>query len=278
MAATAPRNNNARRQSFVQYVRSSVVALQKSAIAAQTARDDTKANAWGRLIHCCTAMGYAIAICGVDMVAVMLLSTWDWVRRDDKNRTVGVSNDALAFLIGGVMASAYALVTYCNIAQSTPPSGTERHDQPNGPRYARWVLVVGAAMVPAAYGWLWALEHGAGINAWYSLAHPPTMLVWVIVFLIMDLGGRVKWAARDRRKGQAGGAGASSDGLQNDGSNADAHNNTANSPGAASAAQSSSFIADTLVSLIGFLAGISVATLCKYAVPAQQILPQLFAT
>ena len=62
--------NNARRQSFVQYVRSAVVAVLPSTIAAQTVRDETKATSWGRLIHCCTALGYALAICGVDMLTV----------------------------------------------------------------------------------------------------------------------------------------------------------------------------------------------------------------
>ena len=255
--------NNARRQSFVQYVRSSVVELQKSVVVAQTARDDTKATSWGRLVHCSTALGYALAICGVDMVVVTWLSAWEWVRRDDNTGALlGVNNDALAILVGGVTASAYALITYCNIAKSR-----ERPGGRTGPRYARWVLVVGVVMVPAGYGWLWALEHEAGINAWYSLAHPPTMLVWIVAFLIMELGGRKKWAKRDRRKGQAGGAaGASSDdGLQHDGSDA-ARNNTATSRpgGAATAAQSSSFIADTIVSMVVILATMSVLNLCKY--------------
>ena len=116
-------------------------------------------------------------------------------QHDNTGALVGVSNEALSLLIGGVLASAHALVSYSNVALSP-----ERPGKRIGPRYARWVLVVGAVMVPACYGWLWALEHEAGINAWYSLVHPPTFLVWVIAFIVMDIGGRKKWAERDRRK------------------------------------------------------------------------------
>ena len=94
------------------------------------------------------------------------------------------------------------------------------------------------------------------------------MLVWVVAFIIMDIGGRAKWAERDRREGQVGGAGANSDGLQNDGRSDADHNNTATSPGAASTAQPSTFIADTIVSLIVVIATFLVMALCKCAVKA----------
>ena len=103
--------NIARRQSFVQSVRSAVVAVLPSTIAAQTVRDETKATSWGRLIHCCAALGYALALCGVDVLVVAWLSTWDWVRRNDNNGVLsGVNNDALA-LMAFQTASTQSLLT-----------------------------------------------------------------------------------------------------------------------------------------------------------------------
>ena len=69
----APAHNKARRQSFTQYVASSVTALLPSTVAAQTARDETKATSWERLVHCCTALGYALAQSGVVVVVVMVV-------------------------------------------------------------------------------------------------------------------------------------------------------------------------------------------------------------
>ena len=256
MASPAP-HNKARRQSFTQYVLSSVTALLPSTVAAQTARDETKATSWERLVHCCTALGYALALSGVVVVLVTWLSTWDWVRRDDDG-VPGVNNDALVLLLGGVMSSAHALSTYCNIAHSP-----ERPDDRSGPRYARWVLAVGAVMVPVGgYGWLWALEHGARINAWYSLLHPPSLLVWAILFLIMELGGRQKWAEHDRRKRQEE-HGEEGGGAEGAGGGAQLVKVAAQSAGSPEAQQSSSWIADTLINLIVLFAVLSVATLCK---------------
>ena len=76
-------HNKARRPSFVQYVVSSVTALLPSTVAAQTARDETKATSWERLVHCCTALGYSLTLSGVVVMVVAWFSTWDWVRRDD---------------------------------------------------------------------------------------------------------------------------------------------------------------------------------------------------
>ena len=246
----APRNN-ARKQSFSQNVRSSVVALQQSVISVQAARDETKATSWGRVVHCCTALGYALAHSGVVVLLAAWLSTWGWVRRNDDGEP-SVDNDALAALIGGVLASAYTLGSYCNITQCT-----ERPGGRSGPRYARLVLVVGAVMCPAGYGWFWVLEHEAGIDAWYSLVHPATLFIWAVLFVVMELGGRQKWSEHDRRKNQAGGAEAGG------GVAADA---IVAAPGGAApgiSAQPSSFIADTLISLIVLLATFSVMALCE---------------
>ena len=171
----------ARQQSFGQYVVSSMTARLPSTVAAQAARDEAKATSWERLVHCCTALGYALVLSGVVVVVVTWLSTWDWVRRDDDG-VPGVNNDALARLIGGVQASAFTLIMYFATAQYI-----ERPGGSAGPRYARLNLAVGAVMVPVGYGWFWALEHGAGINAWYSLVHPPSMFVWIALFLIIAI-------------------------------------------------------------------------------------------
>ena len=55
-------------------------------------------------------------------------------------------------------------------------------------------------MAPIAYGWFWALEHGADINAWYSLVHPPTLFALAILFITSEIWGRRKWSNYDRRK------------------------------------------------------------------------------
>ena len=242
---------NARKQSFSQYLRSSIVALQQSVISAQAARDETKATSWGRLVHCCTALGYALAHSGVVVLLAAWLSTWGWVRRNDDGEP-SVDNEVLAALLCGVLASAYTMLTYCNTAQCR-----ERPGGRGGPRYARLVLVVGAVLCPAVYGWFWVLEHEAGIDAWYSLVHPPTMVIWAVLFIVMELGGRQKWSEHDRRKNQAGGAEAGG------GVAADA---IVAAPGGAApgiSAQPSSFIADTLISLIVVLATFSVMALCE---------------
>ena len=253
---------NARKQSFSQYLRSSIVALQQSVISAQAARDETKATSWGRLVHCCTALGYALAHSGVVVLLAAWLSTWGWVRRNDDGEP-SVDKDALAALIGGVLASAYTLCAYCNIAKSI-----ERPGGRSGPRYARLVLVIGAVMCPAGYGFLWGLEHETGIDAWYSLVHPPTLFIWIAFFIVMELGGRQKWSEHDRRKNQAGGAEAGG------GVAADA---IVAAPGGAApgiSAQPSSFIADTLVSLIVVLATMSVAALCECSPAPAKANPQ----
>ena len=250
-------HNKGRRQSFVEYVHASVIAVKQSIVAAQMARDEATATSWERLVHCCTALGYALALSGVVVVLAAWLSTWDWVRRDDDG-VPGVNNDALAALIGGVMTTGHTLSTYCNIAQ-----GTERPNGRGGPRYARWVLVVGSVMVPLVYAWFWALEHGTGINAWYSLVHPPAMFIWVVLFVVLDIAGRGKWAAYDRRKHQEqhGGEGG---GVAGAGGEQVAIAAQQRGSAAPAAAQSSSFIADTLVSLIVIVACFSVMALCKY--------------
>ena len=249
MAAPAA-HNNGRRQSFAEYVHASVVAFQQSTVAAQTARDETTATSWERLVHCCTALGYALALSGAVVVLTAWIATWDWVRRDGV--LLGVSNDALAGLIGGVGVTAYTLGTYCNIAQSP-----ERPNGRDGPRYARLVLVMGAVMVPLLYAWFWALEHGAGINAWYSLVHPPTMFIGVALHIVLELGGRLKWSAYDRRKRQEQ-HGGDSGGEQ-------LVTIAAQQPwlAAPAAAQTSSSFTDILVSLIGLIAAMSVNALCK---------------
>ena len=254
-------HNKARRPTFTQFVRSSVkTALLPSTVAAQKARDETKATALERLVHCCTVLGYSLAQSGVLMVAVMWLSTWDWVHRDESGAP-SMSNVALAALIGGVLASAHTLVVYCNIACCR-----ERPGQRGGPRYARWVLATGALMCPLGYGWLRALEHMTGINAWYSLVHPPTLFVWAALFLIIELGGRQKWADHDRRnKRHENNREYSSTGEGQGGTRqvVVAQLPTGSSAAASEAAQPKSSNADTIATLIIFFSIISVCALCK---------------
>jgi hypothetical protein len=124
------------------------------------------------------------------------------------------------------------------------------------------VAADGVCGVPVGYGWFWALEYGAGINAWYSLVHPPTLLLWAILFILMDIGGRQKWSEHDRRKlqeehGEEGG------GAEEVGGGAQLVKVAAQSAGSPEAQKSSSWIADTLISLIVTLAVFSVMTLCK---------------
>jgi len=254
-------HNKARRQSFTQFVSSSVktALLPYTAFAAQTARDETKATTLERLVHCCTVLGYSLALSGVLMVAVMWLSTWGWVHRDDSGAP-SVSNVALAALIGGVQASAHTLVVYCNIAK-----GRERPGGRGGPRYARWVLATGALMCPLGYGWFWALEHLAGINAWYSLVHPPTLFVWAVLFLIIELGGRQKWANHDRRNKRhenSRDGGGAYEGVGGARQVVVARLPTG-SAAASEEAQSKSANADIIATLIVFFAIVSVCAMCK---------------
>ena len=249
----APRNKD-RKQSFTQFVTASVAAVLPSTITAQTVRDKIKPTSWERLIHCCTALGYALVVSTVVVLLVALLSTWEWVRRD-KDGVPWVNNDALALLVGGVMATACTLAGYFHIAQ-----GSERPGGRAGPRYARLALAVGAVMVPAGYGWFWALENKAGINAFHSLVHPPSLFVWVTLCTMMDDIGRRKWSEHDRRKRRKHGkAGAAAGGHQQ-------HDGVVAQPqhvAAAHSAQSSTVVADTITSLVVILATFSVAALCK---------------
>ena len=250
----APRNKD-RKQSFTQFVTASVAAVLPSTITAQTVRDKIKPTSWERLIHCCTALGYALVVSTVVVLLVALLSTWEWVRRD-KDGVPWVNNDALALLVGGVMATAYTLCMYFNCAQ-----GSERPGGRAGPRYARLALAVGAVMVSAVYGWLWALENQAGVNAFHSLVHPPGLFLWAILFTMMDVIGRRKWAQHDRRKRRKHGkAGAAAGGHQQ-------HDGVVAQPlhvaAAHSAKESTTVVADTITSLVVILATFSVAALCK---------------
>ena len=155
-------------------------------------------------MHCCTALGYALVLSGVLVVYAAWLATWAWVIQDDRGVT-SVRNDSLASLVAA-MTCAYTLSTYFNVANAYDSTLGGARAGPigarTGPIFARWALVVGAVIVPAYYGWLWALEHAAGVNAWYSLVHPPSAIVFSVLFILMDTGGRNKWSKKfhNRRK------------------------------------------------------------------------------
>ena len=247
--------NNARRQSFIQYVRSSVVTLQQTIISAQTARDETKATSWGRLVHCCTTLGYALALSSGVALTAAWFSSFDWVRRSEDGEP-SFNNDTLAFLLG-VMGSLYTLSTYFNIA-----NGLERSGERGGPRYARWVLVVGAVMCPAVYGWFWALEHEAGIDARYSLVPPPTLFIWCALFIVMDIAGRQKWSEYNHR--------ITADGLEAAGvQSVQSNDGIIKSPRGADpdSAQFTSTFTDTIIGLIVAVAGFSACALCECSTP-----------
>ena len=156
------------------------------------------------------------------------------------------------------MSTAYILTSFSNLAQVSPRPGGRA-----GPRYACMALVVGAVMVPAAYGWFWALEHAAGINAFYSLVHPPTLFVWALLFVVVDAMGRQKWAKHDSNRTRqeqrvaeaTEGAGQKHDGIMISQPRVKATPRRAQ--------KTETLVADTILSLVVLLATMSVCALCK---------------
>ena len=108
-------------------------------------------------------------------------------------------------------------------------------------------------MVPVGYGWLWGLQHVAGVDIWYNLVIPPSMFVWCLIFVIADIGARRKWSNHDRRKRGGASNGASSAETQ------EAAIIAASLP----PAKPTSALADTVVGLVVVLTGFSVMALCK---------------
>ena len=260
--ATLTKTPRARKQSFAQFVHTSVATLLPTpADEHPTARDSTKANSWDRLVHCSTALGYAFVLNGSLVGVALAFSSLAWTRRDAAGN-LWLSSESLVFAFSITMGgSLFGLYFYvCSKATKTANCR-------GGSRYARFTLFVTLPVwASIVSGICWALQS----HLWYNLLIPPIYLMWAIFMVVFDILGRKRWSARHRRSqggqhkivqlhhevgGEPGGAGA--------GGSISAH------PAMPVAEVESS--AKLFVKLIGLIATFFVFSLCKWIVdPAQK--------
>ena len=244
----APAAAGARRQSFTQFIAAKITALAPAATSAQTERDKTRATSWERYVHCCTALGYALAQSGAIMIVVVYFSSWDWVGVNDAGNPKMKNGVIIKFRITALAALSFA--TYCNIAQSR-----ETPDGRSGPRYARWVIAVTVLLVPLFYGALWALEEHADVDIYYNVVFLVGGLVYGTTFIIVDIAGRQWWSDRDRSKRSAQPSHVADDSVA-----AQVATTTAAAPSSRRA-----IFADTVLNLVTILVSSVVGAFCKCA-------------
>ena len=258
--ATLTKTPRARKQSFAQFVHTSVATLLPTpADEHPTARDSTKANSWDRLVHCSTALGYAFVLNGSLVGVALAFSSLAWTRWDAAGN-LWLSSESLVFAfsitMGGSLFSGYFYV--CSKATKTAANYR------GGSRYARFTLFVTLPVWASIGGGIcWALQS----HLWYNVLIPPIYLMWAIFMVVFDILGRKRWSARHRRSqggqhktvqlhhevgGEPGGAGA--------GGSISAH------PAMPVAEVESS--AKLFVKLIGLMATFFVYALCKWIVDA----------
>ena len=97
-----------------------------------------------------------------------------------------------------------------------------------------------------------ALENG-GTNAWFSLVHPVTMLVFAVTFVCVDVAGRHTWSERDARRKR----------LKGGGEGEPFQTITQASSEVPAARSAGRRVADLVVTLLTLFATLGVLTLCK---------------
>ena len=222
----------------------------------QAARDETRASVLERLAHCCTVLGYALALSCAVVPCVAWISTWDWVRRGEEAEGAWLNLGSLGRMVSMVGGCTVTAMTFFNNAQAS-----ERPGNGCGPRYARSALAVGAVLVPFGYGLIWVLVNVADTNVWYSLVISPVMLSWTVLFIFADFGCRRKWYDHDSRKRQEGAERNANNGSNDEDKPLQLGSSASNV--AAAARPVSNNFTDTIISLFGPFAAMSLAFLCK---------------